>query len=908
MDRETVLLAPSAHPWKRLLLLVIATAGCLSSNYAHLYQSAANAPSLASADIAALKYMGPVFSDQGVNFAVYSENATKIQLLLFDNDHQGTPSQAFNMSRIGNVWSVYIQGVGSGQIYGYRAWGPNWNFDPTWNPGSITGFNADVDGSGNRFNPNKLLFDPYSKAITKNFDWGQGSSATGPQRVNVDYAAAMKSVVVFTGNQGTYAWSPNESTYRTGRQNEATPGHQWNDLIIYEVQAKGATMDPASGVAHPGTFRGLGEMAGYFQSLGITAIQVMPIFQKPQDGWYWGYQTMNYFSPEYTFSSAPDYEGRINEFKWMVDQFHQANIEVILDVVYNHTGEGGLWAQKIQYGGGTLDQTLDSRNWGSYAPVDTAGIYAYRGLDNASYYALSSTDPGYYNDGSTGVGNAMRSNYKPFRQLILDSLRYWVSEMHVDGFRFDLAVELGQPDLLYDCGLGANTTHGPNFVMQTVLQDIVDDPVLQSWNTRVIAEPWGMNCYGLGGFPASTTQPGNGWYEHNGQFRDWWRSFVNHHPPTPQDNGNATDPDWWENWQLADSNGNMYGSNADGAYLLFGSQSLFYDPVNNTIAKRRHPYNSVNFITVHDGFTLYDLVSYRLKENGCGPLGPECCQPVTAYCNNDGSDDNRSFNWGILSDAEIQSCGARSDCDTYCASQNDPNGYQDCRNYWCGTNSACIGGIKSQHEFLKRQLVRDLFTSMMISRGTPMILGGDEWLRTQLGNNNAYIADNSFNWFEWGDWLPSDEAERMHDFVTKLIQFRKDHAYIFAPTDYTTASPVNWMSATGNAPAWSCPAGSPDDCGRTLMVDYPPQNGHPEVVVLINMSYSNVVSFSLPAGTGNWERLIDTDQSLELANPGAPPHTADAYVNGNVTESNPVPISGGMYLVNPKSIVVLQAD
>ena len=885
---------------------------CASSNYTHLYKATPHAPSFTEADIGALKYMGPLFADNGVNFAIYSENATKVELLLFDSQDANDPSKTFDLTRIGNVWSVYVQGLGAGQVYGYRAWGANWPYDSAWVAGNVKGFVSDVDDKGNRYNPNKLLFDPYSKGITRGHDWSKGSAASGPSRAVSDYGAALKSVVVLTGPQSKYAWTPSEADYRSGRQDPNFKGHKWNDLIIYEVHPKGFTMNSASGVAHPGTYRGVGEMADYFKNLGVTAVQLMPVFQKPADGGYWGYQTLSYFSPESTYASVTLPQERIDEFKWMVDQLHQRNIEVILDVVYNHTGEGGLWREKIQFGGGTLDQTLDPRNWGNFDPKQTAGIFAYRGIDNQSYYALKDTDRGLYNDDATGVGNAMRANYPPFRKLILDSLEYWVNEMHVDGFRFDLATELGEPDKTFDCGVGAFTSHGPNYVQQTVLQDIVDDISLQAYNTRLIAEPWGENCYGLGGFPASTLQPGNGWYEHNGQFRDWWRSFVNHHPEAPVFDPKAkppgsSDPDWWRNWQLGDSNGNMYGSAADGAFLLFGSRSMFYDPVGNTISKQRKPYNSINFVTVHDGMTLYDAFSYRVKNNGCGPLAPDCCQPVTAYCNNDGTDDNRSFDWKILSDDELVACHADKGCVDGCGGRNPPPpDVQTCRNYWCGSDQGCVQTALTSHEAIKRQLMRNMFTAMMVARGTPMLLGGDEWMRTQLGNNNSYTSrsDNAFNWFDWGAWYASDEAWRMHDFVAKLVQFRKDHSYIFAPSGYDSAPPLEWMSPKGGAPVWSCGSNDADDCGRTLMVHYPAQSG-PEVTVLLNMSYSNTVSFTLPPG--NWVRLVDTDARLEMANPAAPHGSPDARVNGNVTTQNPVPISGNTYLVNPKSFVVLQA-
>ncbi len=781
-------------------------AGCAREDYAQLYQSAAKAPSYAAEEVEALAHLGPTLVDKGVNFGVYSEHATRIELLLFDDPESDRPTRQFPLERFGDVWNVYVQGIGLGQAYGFVAWGPNWTYEPGWYPGSIIGFKADVDDQGNRFDPNKLLQDPYSKALHRDHDWSKGSLASGPKRTEVTYAAAGKSVVV----QSDYAWGPEEQTYRDSRQDEHWRGHGWNDLIVYEVHPKGFTASPASKVAHPGTFRGMGEKADYFKALGVTAIELLPVQEKPLDGGYWGYQTLNFFAPELSYASRHQGPEVIDEFKQMVEQFHQRGLEVILDVVYNHTGEGGFWREKLQFDA-SPDPTLDLQLH-NFDPKEVAGLYSYRGFDNAAYYALHA-DQTYWNN--TGVGNQTRPNHLPTRKLIMDSLRYWVEEMHVDGFRFDLAPILGEKDLDYD-----NWDDPRN----TVLQEVIDDPVLQKYNTRVIAEPWSAGGnYGvkIGAFPAATAQPGQGWYEWNGRFRDWWRAFVND-----------------DNWKLNST------EVKDGAFLIAGSYDWFH-------WNGRRPYHSLNFITIHDGFTLYDLLSYSQKQNKCGPLNPVCCnQPFSPFCDRDsGESNNRSRDWGMNA------------------------------------------------EPFKRQQMRNLFTAMMISQGTPMLLGGDEWMRTQLGNNNAYStsADNEFNWFDWGTWEASPERQRLHDFVSKVIRFRKDHAYAFAPVDYGAGAPFHWKGADNGEPNWG---------GKSLMIHYFDKSRGPALAVLINME-NGPIDFQLPPGN-SWKRLLDTQQYFDLPEylqkSGTPPVTT-----GNATLDSPELIPGSSYGVQSHSIVVLEA-
>lgn len=809
---------------------VVAFTACGPTDTAKLYKTTPVAPSLDLEKVKALEHLGPTIIDRGVNFGVYSERAERIELVLFDDPESSQPTRRFPMEKVAgsNVWNLHVEGIGVGQYYGFIAWGPNWPYDPAWVPGTIKGFLTDVDPDGNRFDPNKLLWDPYSKAIHRDHDWSKGSLATGPKRTESTFAAASKSVVV----QSRYTWSDNETTYRARRQDENTPGHKWNDLILYELHPKGFTASPASDVEHPGTFRGLGEKADYLKDLGVTAIHIMPPFEKPSEGGYWGYNSLSFFIPENTYSSAYQF-GRtqneiIDEFKAMVDEFHKRDIEVLLDVVYNHTGEGGFWRERLEYDYNPSDSIPgDLLN---YDPKEVVGLYNVRGLDNAAYYALSDDKQTFWNN--TGVGNETRANHTPFRKLIVDSLRYWVEEMHIDGFRFDLAPTMGEKDLQY---------YVWDEPKNTVLQDIADDPVLQQYNTRLIAEPWAAGGYDLGLswngppgnpfangygtriglFPASSNKPGTGWGEWNGRFRDWWRAFWNN-----------------DGFKLNST------EVKDGGFFLTGSSDWFQ-------WNDRKPYHCVNFVTVHDGFTLYDLFSYNQKVNGCGPLNPVCCQdPTSAWCEKvSGEDNNRSRDWG-------------------------------------------------QDEGMKRQLMRNVFVALMISHGTPLLYQGDEWLRTQLGNNNAYStkADNEFNWMDWGTYQAQDHRHRMHDFVKQVIRFRKDHQYAFAPLEYGQSAPFSWKSAqNGDQPDWG---------SKQLMLHYWDATKGPELAILINGETFDV-EFTLPQGR-TWKRLIDTqaywDDPATLVMLGKPQRASN-----NAWLDAPEAVTTATYVVKPRSVVILEA-
>lgn len=808
-----------------VLVAAACALGCTSDDYTRLYFTQATAPSLSWDDVDSMDYMGPVVIDRGVNFVVYSERAERMELLLFDDPEAELPTWQIEMEQgPGNspLWSVYVEGVGVGQHYGYAAWGPNWTYDDDWFPGSTAGFKTDVDFDGNRFNPNKLLFDPWSKAIHRDHDWWSGSTASGPKRHESTWKAASKSVVVASD----YQWSSNEAEWREARASNTLENHDWTDLVVYEVHLKGLTMNPASGVEHPGTYRGVGEIAPYLQDLGINAVEFLPIHEKPLDGGYWGYNNLNFFAPEHQYSAewqaTGDVRDVLDEFKWMVDELHKHDIEVFIDVVYNHTGEGGLWRERLYF------ETYDDAYEVNFDPKEVAGLYSFRGLDNAAWYALAPDGQTYWNN--TGVGNQTRPNHTPMERLTLDSLRFMVEELHVDGFRFDLAGILGEPDLDY------NTWTDP---ANTVLQTIIDDPVMQDNNVRIISEPWTAagTGPGIGGFPTSSTDPDFAWAEWNAHFRDWWRSFVNE-----------------DDFVLNRTEG------VDGGAVMTGSEPVYG-------WNGRKPYHAINFITVHDGFTLYDLFSYNEKQNDCGLLNPVCCDdPMSVWCDDEsGENHNRSRNWG--------------------------------------------------DENVKRQMMRNMFTALFISHGTPMIYGGDEWMRTQFGNNNAYSdgADNEWNWFRWGEWQSSYawQRYRMHDFVRELIRLRNERKYALSPSEYGGGMPMYWKNA-GNGDMQGDQWGSQ----RHVAMHYVAEGEYadtPELIVLINMERGDV-TFTLPEGR-TWGRLLDTQSYFDMPatasergsggyfddNP-----TLDPFLSANITLDNPVVLDDNSYTVPANTIVVLE--
>ena len=600
-------------------------------------------------------------SDGACEFAVYSGPAEKVVLEIYRSALDEDASQDYDLARgADGVWRGVVAAVPAGTFYGFRAWGPNWHFDPEWKRGnSAAGFVCDVDAAGNRFNPNKLLYDPYARelshdkmgpAIAALGDDG-GMYGTGGTNINMSHVYAGTLTAgrpvdrrqVDTGRRAPKAVVVMDRT-SFGKK----PVLAAVEATVYEAHVRGLTAHPSASrltkilrgltgfervVDVPpklrGTYAGAALMAPYLQALGYTAIELLPVHEtcnddNPDDrpgGNFWGYMTYGYFAPDRHYAADKTLGGPTREFKEMVRAFHEAGIEVYLDVVFNHTGEGGLW-----------DSTRAA-----------AEIVSFRGLDNAVYYALAPGDPTAYWE-STGCGNNLNASHPVVRTLVLDSLKYWLDEMGVDGFRFDLAPALGREAAL---SYGFNPS-------ARLLVEIAD--LAQSRNVEVIAEAWDTagGGYQVGNFP-------DRWSEWNGRWRDAVRRFMK---------------------------GSLDGGIAPpealhGDYLHFADQG--------------GPERSVNFICAHDGFTLADLVSYDEKNNGVGwPFGPS----------DGGNDSNDSWSSG-----------------------------------WVPQGSGCPD-VKA----FRRQRFRNFWAFQFMSRGVPMTVYGDEFARTQNGNNNPYNIDSVATW------------------------------------------------------------------------------------------------------------------------------------------------------------------
>ncbi|MGO9899544.1 MAG: glycogen debranching protein GlgX [Solirubrobacteraceae bacterium] len=561
--------------------------------------------------------LGATWDGAGTNFSLWSEAAQRVELCLFGED--GKERRVEVRDRIAFQWHIYVRGVGPGQRYGYRVHGP---YDPA---------------KGVRFNPAKLLIDPYAKAIEGGVDWHAanalpyqpgGGEGADLQIDDADDAAAIpKSVVIDPG----FDWG-----------GDRLLGRSWSATVIYETHVKGFTMrHPNVPQALRGTYAGLGcePATAYLQSLGVTAVELLPVHHIIDESFlidrrlsnYWGYSSIGYFAPHSAYSSSGARGEQLQEFKQMVKSLHSAGIEVILDVVFNHTAEGNHLGPML----------------------------AFKGVDNAGYYRLSPEDPRYYMD-FTGTGNTLNTVNPAVLRMIMDSLRYFVLDCHVDGFRFDLAAALARE--LYDVDR-----------LGSFFDVIYQDPFLS--RVKLIAEPWdvGPGGYQVGNFPVL-------WSEWNGQYRDGIRDFWRGEAPISQ-----------------------LAQRLTGSADLYGSDG-------------RRPFASINFITAHDGFTLADLVSYNDKHN-----------EANLEDNRDGTDDNRSWN-----------CGVEGPTD-------DPE----------------VIALRARQQ-------RNLLTTLLLSHGVPMLLGGDELGRSQAGNNNAWCQDNELSWY---DWESIDHG--LLELVRRLIQIRQ---------------------------------------------------------------------------------------------------------------------------------------
>jgi glycogen operon protein len=669
--------------------------------------------------------LGATWDGAGTNFALFAEHAEGVDLCLFDDD--GTETRVPLHEVTAFVWHGFLPGIAPGTRYGYRVRGP---FIPE---------------HGGRFNDSKLLIDPYAKAIEGDVDWGPevfgysiGDADEDLSYSHVDDAHRIPKGIVI---DGSFYW-----------EDDKPPKIPMHETVIYETHVKGFTItNPGIPPELRGTYAGLAHPTSieHLQLLDVTAIELLPVhhFVHPQHLTdkglrnYWGYDSIGYFAPYSGYSSGGTRGEQVTEFKQMVKAMHDAGIEVILDVVYNHTAEGNH-----------LGPTL-----------------SFRGIDNPAYYRLVDGDERYYMD-FTGTGNTLNVRHPQVLMLIMDSLRYWATEMHVDGFRFDLASALAR-------GLFAMDR------LHAFFDIIHQDPVLSTM--KLIAEPWdvGDGGYQVGNFPPL-------WSEWNGKFRDTVRDFWRGEP--------ATLPEF--------------------AARITGSSDLYAED-------GRKPYASINFVTAHDGFTLNDLVSYNEKHN-----------EANGEDNADGESHNRSWNCGVEGDTDDPSVIA-----------------------------------------LRERQKRNFITTIALSQGVPMFLGGDEMGRTQFGNNNAYCQDNEISWF---DWTLRDENISLLGFTRRLMQFRDKHPVFrrrrwFRGRDIygTGVHDIHWFKPDGDemeAEEWDSGFArsialflngdelpDPDEQGRRVTDD--------SFLILFN-AHDESVAFHTPGSDWGdvWTPVLDTaDPALE---------------------------------------------
>jgi isoamylase len=626
--------------------------------------------------------------EQAFNFALHAEHAESVTLLLYAATDVVTPLLTFRFdflhNKSGRIWHcrVPIAEIGEARYYAY----------------SVSGQTAPQLHS---FDPQKVLLDPYAKCIFFPPDFDR-------ERAEREGSNAGRAPLgVLRGRRSTFDWGV-----------EHLPYHE-SDAIIYELHVKGFTKHPNSGVqsAHAGTYAGLVEKISYLKDLGITIVELMPIFQRdPQEDDYWGYMPLNFFAPHAQYASASGQDDQRVEFQNMVKAFHEAGIGVVLDVVYNHTCEG------------------DHRG----------PIYSYKGIDAPGYYMLSS-DPANPYANYSGTGNTLNFGEGHVRKMMMDSLRYWKQEMHIDGFRFDLATVFSRNS---DGSL--NWGHAPMFF------EIGADPELGQ--LRLIAEPWDTGAYQLGrGFPGVT------WLQWNGRFRDEIRRFVK-----------------------SDA-----GMIPDVMRRIYGSDDLFPD----TRADAYHAYQSVNYITSHDGFTLYDLVSYDQKRNW-----------ANGHKNQDGMDDNFSWN-----------CGHEGD-----------------------------EGAPAEVLALRRKQVKNFCCLLFLSNGTPMFRAGDEFLNTQFGNNNPYNQDNETGWLDWEQLRANQDIFR---FFKNMIAFRKSHPTLSRSRFWR--EDVAWYGV-GPTVDLSHESRSLAFCLHGL------SQGDDDIYVMINAFWQDL-EFEIQEGAAQeWKRIVDT--------------------------------------------------
>ena len=659
---------------------------------------------------------GATYTGEGVNFALFSAHATQVEVCLFDESGKNELARIVLPEYTDEVWHGYIRGLEPGTRYGYRVHGP---YQPEL---------------GHRFNPNKLLIDPYAKAHMGELIWCDelfGYTVGHPDGdLSFDERDSAPFVPKSVVTDSRFQWKQSHGV--------RVP---WDRTVLYETHVRGYTKQhPDVPEALRGTFAGLAEdvVIEHIRSLGVTSVELLPVQTFLNQPFltakgltnYWGYDTIGFFSADRRYFAQPD----IDEFKAMVERYHEAGLEVIMDVVYNHTPEGN-----------EMGPTL-----------------SFKGIDNASYYRLMPDEPRYYiND--TGTGNTLNLSHPRVLQMVTDSLRYWVAEMHVDGFRFDLATILAREEHGFDEGGG-------------FLDSCRQDPVLSS--IKLIAEPW--DC-GPGGYQVGRFAPG--WAEWNDGFRDTVRSF----------------------WKGEEGT----------VPALAGCVTASGDKFNH---RGRRPWASVNFITAHDGFTLADLVSYNDKHNDAnGEKG------------RDGSSDNRSWN-----------CGAEGPTD-------DPE----------------VLALRARQQ-------RNMLATLLLSQGTPMLLAGDEFGRTQQGNNNAYCQDTPISWVDWRGITPEGQAltrftRALLELRAQLPVLRRSRFLVGEWNEQLQVKDLTWLSADGSEMGGEQWGDERALCFGMLIDGRAQRSGivrasHDASVVLVFNAWHDAVEFTLPPVSygGQWSRVIDT--------------------------------------------------
>jgi glycogen operon protein len=654
---------------------------------------------------------GAYITGRGVQFSIFSRNATTVRVLLFNEPDDTEPDEVYTLdpqqNRTGDIWHIQIHGLKTGQLYLYQADGPQ---DPD---------------NGHRFAPEAWLIDPYAKALTQERPWTGWKRELTPKCVVVnDY----------------FDW-----------QGDKPINYPLRDCVIYETHLAGLSRHPSARSPVPGTYKGVIELIPYFQDLGISSLEFLPVQEfnpdelvrtNPESGKlltnYWGYSTVGFFAPACQYSASGCRGEQVREFKEMVRELHKAGIEVILDIVFNHTAEGN----------------------------EEGPTYSFRGLDNSIYYILDEGRRGYKN--YSGCGNTMNCNHPILRSFILDCLRYWVMEMHVDGFRFDLGSILGRD------GTGKLLENPP------IIEHIAEDPILR--NTKLIAEAWdAAGAYQVGSFP------GGRWAEWNDRYRDDLRRF-------------------WAG---------ETGMVSALAMRFAGSSDLY-------LSDGRKPFHSINFITSHDGFTLNDLVSYEQKHNMAN--GEE---------NRDGHNANYSRNYG----------------------QEGP-------------------AASAEIETLRNRQIKNFLASLLLSTGTPMLLGGDEFRRSQRGNNNAYCQDNEISWFDWE--LAREHADTLR-FCRELIKFRRRHpafkrSEFFSGQDKSLNGlpDITWYDEKGKPVDWKAASNLLAVLIDGSRAEIQADRDDDDFFLMFNATPGNTRFVLSPPPSGKvWYRKIDTAREPDILDMGS---------------------------------------